>query len=156
MLRRIVHKRVSAEKYLQSQCFNSPFKFPIIFLCGFQDIHVQFFSQNEYGTVLFWKFQFWPFVSPKPLQVYTHTILRLKALINGIMDLEGLRFGSTLTLRHAFKPYSILHNKLAKGNCIPLWIHNFNADATCVRGWMKRGFYANDIHQHRRSLMDCL
>ena len=64
----------------------------------------------------FWNFQIWPFISQKPLEVYTHIIPHLKDLIN---CLEGLRHGSTFTLWHALKPYTVLHYKLAKilGNC---------------------------------------
>ena len=64
---------------------------------------------------LFWNFQIFPFVPPKPFEVCTHTITHLKALINGFMELEGLRHGSTFTLYHTLEPYPVLHYKLGKG-----------------------------------------
>ena len=53
----------------------------------------------------------WPFIHPKPLEVYTHKICRLKAVISGSLDLEGLRCGSTFTLYHALlnKPFYTIH-----------------------------------------------
>ena len=46
-------------------------------------------------------FQIWTFVFPKPVEIYTHTITHLQALINGAMDLEMLRHGSIYTLYRA-------------------------------------------------------
>ena len=58
---------------------------------------------------LFGNFQIWLFVSQKPLEVYTHTIPHLKAVMSCSLDSKGLRCGSTFTLYHALLKNVIFH-----------------------------------------------
>ena len=63
-------------------------------------------------NALFWNFQVLSLVFPMPLEIQSHTVPHLKALISGNLEPRGLRWGSTFRVCQAlFKSAVLLHKE---------------------------------------------
>ena len=64
-------------------------------------------------NALFWNFQVLSLVFPMPLEIQSHTVPHLKALISGKNEPRGLRYGSTFRVCQALLKSAILLHKEA-------------------------------------------
>ena len=63
-------------------------------------------------NALFWNFQVLSLVFPMPLEIQSHTVPHLKALISGNLQPGGQRWGSTFRVCQAlFKSAVLLHKE---------------------------------------------
>ena len=63
-------------------------------------------------NALFWNFQVLSLVFPMPLEIQSHTVPYLKALISGNLEPGGLRWGSTFRVcQTLFKSAYLLHKE---------------------------------------------
>ena len=68
-------------------------------------------------NALFWNFQVLSLVFPMPLEIQSHTVPHLKALISGNLEPRGLRWGSTFRVCQAlFKSAVLLHKEAYRAN----------------------------------------
>ena len=64
-------------------------------------------------NTLFWNIQVLSLVFPMPLEIQSHTVLHLKALISGRMEPRRIRCGSIFILCHTLMNTAILLHKEA-------------------------------------------
>ena len=68
-------------------------------------------------NALFWNFQVLSLVFPMPLEIQSHKVPHLKALISGNLKPRGLRWGSTFRVCQAlFKSAVLLHKEACRAD----------------------------------------